>query len=75
MKSISLGQYYPADSLIHRLYGRTKILLATIFIISVFLSSVKCIFPGGELFYSSVLSVPVSTVPLFFIRNSIETSK
>ena len=37
MKSISLGQYYPADSLIHRLDGRTKILLATIFIISVFL--------------------------------------
>ncbi len=36
MKSISLGQYYPADSFIHRLDGRTKILLATIFIVSVF---------------------------------------
>ena len=36
MKSISLGQYYPTDSFIHRLDGRTKILLATIFIVSVF---------------------------------------
>ena len=36
MKSIALGQYYPADSVLHRLDGRTKILLATIFIISLF---------------------------------------
>ncbi|MGM9642376.1 MAG: energy-coupling factor transporter transmembrane component T family protein [Eubacteriales bacterium] len=36
MKSISLGQYYPADSIIHKLDGRTKILIAMIFIVSVF---------------------------------------
>ena len=36
MKSIALGQYYPANSLIHRLDGRTKILLATIYIVAIF---------------------------------------
>ena len=36
MKSIALGQYYPSNSLVHKLDGRTKILLATIFIIAIF---------------------------------------
>ena len=34
MKNISLGQYYPSNSIIHKLDGRTKIILATIYIIT-----------------------------------------
>ena len=37
MKNITLGQYYPVDSLIHRLDPRTKILLTIGFIVAVFM--------------------------------------
>ena len=33
MKGIVLGQYYPADSVIHRLDPRIKIILALIYIV------------------------------------------
>ena len=36
LKDITLGQYYPADSLIHRLDPRVKLFATLIFIISLF---------------------------------------
>ncbi len=37
MRDITIGQYYPADSLIHRLDPRVKLLGTVLFVISVFL--------------------------------------
>ena len=37
MKGISFGQYYPADSIIHRLDPRTKVILAVLYIVCTFL--------------------------------------
>ena len=37
MKGVSFGQYYPADSIIHKMDPRFKILLATVFIVATFL--------------------------------------
>ena len=37
LKDITLGQYYPAESPIHRLDPRTKLLLMIAFIVAVFL--------------------------------------
>ena len=37
MRDITLGQYYPVDSPIHRLDPRTKIILIFLYIIAVFL--------------------------------------
>ncbi|MDO4484295.1 MAG: energy-coupling factor transporter transmembrane component T [Clostridia bacterium] len=37
LKDITLGQYYPADSAVHRLDPRTKILLTVLFIVAVFM--------------------------------------
>ena len=37
MKNAALGQYYPSDSVIHRLDGRIKIILAVLFIVICFL--------------------------------------
>ena len=39
MKGVSFGQYYPADSVIHRMDPRAKIILATICIVCSFICS------------------------------------
>ena len=38
LNNITLGQYFPGDSFIHRLDPRTKILLTIMFLVCVFLS-------------------------------------
>ena len=37
IRDITLGQYYPVDSIIHRLDPRVKIIAATLFIIELFI--------------------------------------
>ena len=37
MKDVTFGQYYPADSFVHRMDARIKILLSIAFIVAVFL--------------------------------------
>ena len=39
ISDITLGQFFPGNSIIHRLDPRTKIILATIFIVAVFLAA------------------------------------
>ena len=36
LKDITLGQYFPGDTVAHRLDPRTKILLVTLYIIALF---------------------------------------
>ena len=69
MKSIALGQYYPSDSIIHKLDGRTKILLATIFIVSIFFC--KSLASFSFLLLVSVAIVLLSKVPLKIVLRSL----
>ncbi len=69
MKSISLGQYYPSDSIIHKLDGRTKILLAAIFIISVFFC--KSLASFAFLFAATIAVVFMSKIPLRIVLRSL----
>ena len=39
ISDITLGQFFPGESLIHKLDPRTKILMATLFIVAVFLAN------------------------------------
>ena len=47
LTDIALGQYYPGNSLIHKLDPRTKILITLFFIVAIFLASGVefCVFP------------------------------
>ena len=36
LKNITLGQYFPGDTVVHRLDPRTKILIAILFLVAVF---------------------------------------
>lgn len=69
MKSISLGQYYPSDSVIHKLDGRTKILLATIFIVSIFFC--RSLFSFAFLLILSFAITALSKVPIRIVLKSL----
>ena len=57
ISDITLGQFFPGDSVIHRLDPRTKIILSIIFIVSVFLASTPIAFLGLILFTAIVIGV------------------
>ncbi len=69
MKSISLGQYYPSDSLIHRLDSRTKILIALMFIVSVFFC--KSFLSFSFLLILTLLIVIISKIPIRILLRSL----
>lgn len=69
MKSISLGQYYPADSIIHRLDGRTKILIAMIFIVSVFFC--KSLASFAFLLTFTLIAALISKIPFSILLRSL----
>jgi len=67
---ITIGQYYPAESVIHKIDPRMKILLLFFFIVALF--SVKNIY--GYLFSALLLAVVIklSNVPFIFILKGLK---
>ena len=65
LREITIGQYYPADSVLHRLDPRTKFLGTILYMVSVFVfhTAAGYIIAGGFL----VLMIVLSTVPVRFI--------
>ncbi len=69
MKNIALGQYYPADSPIHRLDARMKVILAVLYIVCTFLcKNVLCF---AALAVSSVLLILISRIPMRTVFRAI----
>ncbi len=69
MKNISFGQYYPSDSLIHRLDARAKVILAILYIVCSFLC--KNILSFAALAFSAVVLVFISNIPLKSVFRAI----
>ena len=75
ISDITLGQFFPGDSLIHKLDPRTKILLATAFIVSVFMANnpisltIVCMFAVFLVFVSKIdfAIILKSIKPIVFI--------
>ena len=67
--NITLGQYFPGNSRVHRLDPRTKILLMFAYIVLVFLVKENWVFLFPLLFV--VLAVRLSHVPFHYVANSI----
>ena len=75
LKDITLGQYFPGNSVLHRLDPRAKILLSIVYIVTIFLA--KNVFAFAALALSAILlilfsKIPVGTIlrglkPIFFI--------
>ena len=61
LKDITLGQYFPGNSVIHRLDPRTKLIMLVVYIVALF--TAKSWISYGVLFAFLALSVKISTIP------------
>ena len=69
MKGISFGQYYPADSIIHKMDPRFKILLAITFIVGTFLCKSAVSF--AALLCIGIALIFISGIPMKTMMRSI----
>lgn len=70
MKSIALGQYYPAASVLHRIDPRAKVILALLYIIASFLC--KNVLSFAALVVSAIALILLSRIPLRTVYQSIK---
>jgi len=70
IRDITIGQYYPVSSLVHKLDPRTKILITFIYIISLFFITYLPGYAFVVLFLYAVISL--SHVPLHFILKGLK---
>lgn len=71
IRDITIGQYYPVDSVIHRLDPRVKLAGTMIFIISLFLFNNYLSYAVVAIFLASVIAL--SRVPLSYILKGLRT--
>ena len=62
LKDITLGQYFPGNSVIHRLDPRTKLILLVVYIVALFLA--KSWITYGILFLVLAAVIKASTIPV-----------
>ncbi len=70
LKDITLGQYYPVDSILHRLDPRTKLFGTMVFIISLFIANDIWAYLTATLFL--VLAIRLSHVPFSFMVRGLK---
>lgn len=72
IRDITIGQYYPADSILHKLDSRTKLIGTMLFIISLFLYNIDTAL--GYLLPAIILCVVIriSKIPLKFIIKGLK---
>ena len=70
LKDITLGQYYPVDSVLHRLDPRTKLFGTMVFIISLFIANDIWAYLVATLFLA--LAIRLSHVPFKFMVRGLK---
>ena len=70
MKNISLGQYYPGNSILHRTDPRMKLILSFLYILSSFLC--RNIISFALLLLSAIGLILISRIPMSLIMKSLK---
>ena len=70
MRSIAFGQYYPSESILHRMDPRAKVILAVIYIVCTFICKNAMGFLA--LTISAILLILISRVPMKVVLRSIK---
>ena len=70
IRDITIGQYYPADSPLHKLDPRTKLMGTLVFIISVFLFNTILGYAVATVFLAAVIKI--SKIPVKFIFKGLK---
>ena len=67
LKNITLGQYFPGDTLVHRLDPRTKLILATVYVTALFLAR-SLLAMGVMAIYLMLILVSSQVKPRLLLR-------
>ncbi|WP_251442946.1 energy-coupling factor transporter transmembrane component T family protein [Veillonella intestinalis] len=70
LSNITIGQYFPGDSFLHRMDPRAKIIATMIFIVAIFLAETTLAYVVVGLF--TVFTVALSRLPMRLVWNSIK---
>ena len=70
LSNISIGQYFPSDSWVHKLDPRTKILITMVFVIAIFMA--KSLASYCLVIAFVVLSIILSKLPLKLLWGAIK---
>ena len=70
IRDITIGQYYPVESVIHRLDPRTKLAISFLYIISLFLANNKYMYLLALV--ALVVYIGFSKVPLKFMLKGLK---
>lgn len=69
MKNIAFGQYYPADSPLHKMDARMKVILSVLYIVCTFLC--KNVLAFGALLLSALFLTLLSRIPFLMIIRAL----
>jgi energy-coupling factor transport system permease protein len=69
-RDLTLGQYYPVESFVHKLDPRIKFIIMTVYIVGVFL--VKHIYGFAVVAAFAILSTLISRVPILSVLKSLK---
>ena len=70
IRDITLGQYYPVDSVLHRMDPRTKLFGTLVFIVSLFFANSIACYVAATLFL--VMAIRMSKVPFSFMVRGLK---
>ena len=70
LKDITLGQYFPGNSLVHRLDPRTKLIAVTLYIVALFLADFFVTY--AMMLFVLALAIRISKVPLRSILRGLK---
>lgn len=70
LKDITLGQYYPADSVIHKLDPRVKLVTTMVYLVSLFLAKGALGYVVATIFLAAIIKL--SKVPFKFITKGLK---
>ena len=70
LKDITIGQYYPANSVIHKLDSRIKLIATFVFMVSLFI--INKFWPYAIVLLSLVSVIKLSSIPMKYILKGIK---
>lgn len=70
LKDITIGQYFPGDTFVHRLDPRVKILVIAMFITALFF--INSFFPYIFIFAFIIFSIRLSKIPIMFVIKGLK---
>ncbi|MCR5010984.1 MAG: energy-coupling factor transporter transmembrane protein EcfT [Lachnospiraceae bacterium] len=70
LRDITIGQYYQADSVMHRLDPRTKIVLTFVYILSLFIFENPAVYSVAALFL--IIEIILSKVPVLYMVRGLK---